>query len=220
MKGSLMSPIPRTRVLVVLLAVAALLVSAFGATGAQAARVKVTGGTTTVTPAAPVVQALTGLGVTVAPIAPATAANGTLTFPIVGGRVNTDKLRGVVRHSGGLKFSKGERCIALRHFTVVSTARGAKLYARVSRGACRVARVRTRGHKRAHRIARRVCKFQHRYPAIARLTDPQRSTDGTSVTVNLKLTAITARIVNKLAGQKLASPGTLLGTATIAPTTE
>jgi hypothetical protein len=214
------STIPRPRAFAALLAVTALVVLAFGVTGAQAARVKVTGGTTTVTPAAPVVQALTNLGVSVSPIAPATAANGTYTFPIVRGRVNTDNLRGFLVHSGGVKFAKGERSIAVRRFVIVSTKRGAKLYGRVSRGACGFARAKARGHKHAHRVVRRVCRFHHRYLAIANLTDPQRSEDGTSVTATLKLTAITARIVNRLAGQHLADPGTVLGTATIAPTTE
>jgi hypothetical protein len=214
------STIPRPRAFAALLAVTALVVLAFGATGAQAARVKVTGGTTTVTPAAPVVQTLTNLGVSVSPIDPATAANGTLTFPIVRGRVNKDNLRGFLVHSGGVKFTKGERSVALHHFVIVSTKRGAKLYGRISRGACRVARVKTRGHMRAHRVVRRVCRFHHRYLAIARLTDPLRSEDGTSVTATLKLTALSAKIVNRLAGQHLADPGTVLGTATIAPTTE
>jgi hypothetical protein len=214
------STIRRPRALAALLAVTALVVLAFGATGAQAARVKVTGGTTTVTPAAPVVQALTNLGVSVSPIDPATAASGAYTFPIVRGWVNTDNLHAFLVHSGGVKFTKGERSIALRRLVILSTKRGATLYGRVSRGACRVARVKTRGHKRAHRVVRRVCRLHHRYLPVARLVDPQRSDDGTSVTATLKLTTITAKIVNRLAGQHLVNPGTVLGTATIAPTTE
>jgi hypothetical protein len=209
----------RVRALTAALAVVSLVALALGATRAQAARVPVTGGTTTITPTAEAVQTLTSAGISASPIEPATAPNGVFTFPIARGLVNPANLRGFILHKGGVKFTKGARSFSLRRPLIVSRAQGATLNARVSPRACHIALVRTRGHRHARRLARRACRHHFRYVAVARLVDRQRAPDGTSVTATVKLTALTARLINRLAGQRIAMPGVALGTATIAPTT-
>ncbi|MGK2931582.1 MAG: hypothetical protein ACSLFD_02190 [Solirubrobacterales bacterium] len=64
-------------------------------------------------------QALTGLGVSAAPIGEATALpSGELSFPITGGRANTSTFAGVVRHSGGISLTAGSTVVELSDFTI------------------------------------------------------------------------------------------------------
>ena len=65
---------------------------------------------------------LTGLGVKVAPIGPATSANGGIAFPITGGSVASDTLAGTIEHSGGLRFSAGGTNVDVTDFVVDTTA--------------------------------------------------------------------------------------------------
>jgi hypothetical protein len=60
--------------------------------------------------------------VKVAPIAPATASDAGISFPITGGQVNSDTLAGKIDHSGGLKFSAGGKDVELTDFVVDTTA--------------------------------------------------------------------------------------------------
>lgn len=60
------------------------------------------GGTTTVDLNGNTVNALVGLGFSIAPIAPATLTGLDAVFPITGGTTTTD-----ITHSGGLAFTKG-----------------------------------------------------------------------------------------------------------------
>lgn len=64
------------------------------------------------------VAALTGLGVTPAPIRPAKAlASGELAFPIVN-RFKSALRSGVVRHSGGISLTAGSTRVELRDFDI------------------------------------------------------------------------------------------------------
>lgn len=64
-------------------------------------------------------QALTGLGVTAAPIGEATALpSGELSFPITGGKANTSTFAGVIRHSGGISLTAGSTVVELTDFTI------------------------------------------------------------------------------------------------------
>ncbi len=75
--------------------------------------------------------ALTSLGVTAAPAAPATArADGSLVFPITGGKVDIKTLAGAIRHSGGITLSKGSTQVTVERF-VIETAPSPKLTAAV-----------------------------------------------------------------------------------------
>jgi hypothetical protein len=88
-----------------------------GAHRATPASDRSTGATTlTLDPAA--VAALTGLGVTPSPIAPARAtAAGALAFPIVNSLA--DSLRtGQIRHNGGIALSAGTTTVALTDFVI------------------------------------------------------------------------------------------------------
>jgi len=62
--------------------------------------------------------ALTSLGVTVAPIKPAKASARGIAFPITGGKVNSKTLAGKIKHSGGLRFTKGSTVVELTRFTI------------------------------------------------------------------------------------------------------
>jgi hypothetical protein len=84
----------------------------------RAANVVVAGGETTLALDSGAAGALQSLGVAVAPIAPASAGSGGISFPISGGLVNGNSLQGRIGHSGGLTFSKGSTKVDLRRFTI------------------------------------------------------------------------------------------------------
>jgi hypothetical protein len=116
--------VPRFR----LALLAALAVLAFAASPASASRDRDYGVTTlALDPAA--VSALTGLGVTPAPIAPARATRGgELAFPITNPFRNALRT-GVIRHSGGISLTAGSTSVKLEDF-VIEPLRG-QLTARV-----------------------------------------------------------------------------------------
>ena len=72
---------------------------------------KIKGGSTTLEADAATLATLTGAGLALAPVTPATAIGATFAFPITKGRVHyakgKKKLSGHVDHSGGLSFAKG-----------------------------------------------------------------------------------------------------------------
>ena len=75
-------------------------------------------GATTLTLDAGAVAALTGLGVTPAPIAPAQAvAAGTLAFPITTPPIGA-LFSGAIRHSGGIALTAGATTVRLESFTI------------------------------------------------------------------------------------------------------
>ena len=192
-------------------ALLALCLMAVGATGAQAAKVKITGGTTTITPSAATSQFLTNNGIAVTPIAPATASNGAVTLPIAGGRINPTTLRGFITHRGGLKFTKGTNSLALRHFLITSTNRGAFLDATTPVRRCHAFRARRGGRTR-------VCVFRLEGVRVARLSNVVRNPDN-SVTADLLLSRQVARFINRVAGHQVVSPGANIGSAKIVATT-
>lgn len=204
----------------VLLAIAALaivaplaLAAGGSSTPTKTPKTKVTGGTTTVKPSDATTKFLSDNGVTVTPIAPATAADGNLVFPIRRGRVNTDTFQGRLFHKGGVKFSKGERSLRVRRLEIVSHRKRAVLRGVVRGLHCQKV---TRKHHRARHVCRHA---RHHRVVLAILTDLKKSEDGKSVTVTVKISRFTARVVNRLAHKVVVKPGYVLGTATIAPTT-
>lgn len=62
--------------------------------------------------------ALTSLGISVAPISPASAGSKGVKFPITGGNVNSKTLAGKIKHSGGLRFTKGSTTVDLTKYTI------------------------------------------------------------------------------------------------------
>lgn len=190
-------------------ALLALCLMAVGAAVAQAAKAKITGGTTTITPSAATTQFLTTNGIAVTALAPATLSNGVVTLPIAGGRIDPATLRGFVTHRGGLKFAKAKRSLALRHLVITNTQRGAFLDATTPVRRCRAALRPRRG---------RVCFFRAEGFRVARLSNVVRNSDN-SVTANLLLWRRAAGFINKVAGKHVVSAGANLGTAKIAATT-
>ena len=69
-------------------------------------------------------------GVSVAPIDGAEAEGRTFTFPITGGRVDSETVAGTIEHSGGIRFSAGDTTLSVEDF-VIDTEDGV-LTARVS----------------------------------------------------------------------------------------
>ena len=63
-------------------------------------------------------QALTSLGVSVAPLAPASPGASGIAFPITGGVVAAKTLVGQIRHSGGLELSRRSTKVDLRAFHI------------------------------------------------------------------------------------------------------
>jgi hypothetical protein len=85
---------------------------------ATPAQVELAGGATTLALDAGAASALASLGVAAAPIDPASAANGGLSFPITGGKLNAKSFAGSVPHSGGISLSKGSTVVELTSFTI------------------------------------------------------------------------------------------------------
>ncbi len=88
---------------------------------AAPAQVAFTGGATSLALDPGTAQALTSLGITAAPSAPATAnPDGSLAFPITGGKVNAKTLAGSITHSGGLTLTKGATAVTVTDFTIAT----------------------------------------------------------------------------------------------------
>ena len=93
------------------------------------AQIAFTGGATSLALDPGTAQALTTLGITAAPAAPATAnPDGSLAFAITGGKVDAKSLAGSITHSGGLTLSKGATTVTVTDFPI-ETAPAPKLTA-------------------------------------------------------------------------------------------
>jgi hypothetical protein len=195
----------RFRMLIAITAVAALTFTSL----AVAAVTKVTGGTTQITVSSAVSGALSANHITVAALAPATASGTTFTFPISRGHLNTQNLRGVIVHNGGLSLSNGTKTVRLRKPTIVSTKSGVSLFALV-----RGRTVRSCHHISKHRV-RCLSRTRTVTERIARVTGVKATSS--SATGKVNLTAYSAGAINALAGKKIASAGTTIGTATVTP---
>ena len=78
-----------------------------------------TGGATSLALDPGAAQALAGLGIGAAPAAPATASpDGSLAFPITGGKVDAKSLAGTITHSGGLTLTRGATAVTVSDFTI------------------------------------------------------------------------------------------------------
>jgi hypothetical protein len=75
-------------------------------------------GTTTLALDSGAAAALESLGITAAPIAPATAGDAGLAFPITSARLNGKTLAGSIPHTGGISLTKGETVVNLERFTI------------------------------------------------------------------------------------------------------
>lgn len=119
--------------------------------------------------------------------------------------------RGYILHKGGLKLTKGEKSISLRHPLVVVGKKGGVSPCRPVASATAATSAVGRHHGRRAVV---VCRSTFR--AVARLSDLTR--DGSTATATLKLTKYAARQLNKLAGAQFAHVGDLLGTGKVVVT--
>ena len=85
---------------------------------ATPAQVELAGGATRLALDPGAAAALASLGVQAAPVAPASAADGGLSFPITRGKLDAKSFAGSFRHSGGIRLSKGSTAVELTSFTV------------------------------------------------------------------------------------------------------
>ncbi len=76
------------------------------------------GGKTVLAPEAATFETLTGAGVTVAPSGDADAGSSGISFPITGGRVNVEDVKGKIKHSGGLTFSGNGTSLTVENFVI------------------------------------------------------------------------------------------------------
>jgi hypothetical protein len=130
---------PRTRRAAAVLAASAV---AAPAAAAQAAPIKVTGAESVVTLDGPAVQTLTSNGVGVSAVGPATLDGASATFPVRGGRLNARITKGVVRHAGGIRFTKEGRSLVVRRPVTVVAGNAAFLAVRRNGTLVRVFRLR------------------------------------------------------------------------------
>lgn len=90
-------------------------------TTTAAAPAQIVGKSTTVVLNPATAQILKASGITLAPIAPASAKKGLLVFPESGGHIVVATLTGTVEHTGGLMLSHNGKSVQLTDF-VVNTA--------------------------------------------------------------------------------------------------
>jgi hypothetical protein len=155
---------------------------------AQAKPLHVTGTKTTITPSAQATHFLSARHITVTALGPATISGGSLTLPISGGFVTKSAKSGLLRHEGGVQFSKGSHSVAVRRFVLIANAHRGILTATVA----------------GHRII------------IARLIDITRTVSGKSGTLTgeLTLSAAAAHRIDRLFGKHVVSAGADLGSLT------
>jgi Htaa len=85
---------------------------------ARPAQVQLAGGATTLALDQGAAQALESLNIQAAPIDPASAGGAGLSFPITGGKANARTFAGSIRHSGGIRLSRGDTVVDLTAFTI------------------------------------------------------------------------------------------------------
>ena len=152
-----------------------------------------TGGATSLALDPGAAQALAGLGISAAPAAPATASpDGSLAFPITGGKVDAKSLAGTITHGGGLTLTKGATAVTVSDFTI-ETAPAPKLTALLG-----------------------AARFDL---ATLDLSAAKVATSGRAVSVGpvtAKLTKAAADRLNQAFGTTAFAEGLTLGTATVA----
>ena len=92
------------------------------ATTAETTTLTLTGESTTLALDPATATVLTDNDIAVAPIAPATAGDAGISFPITGGQVDAQTLAGTIEHSGGLRFSAGGTDLDLTDFVIDTSA--------------------------------------------------------------------------------------------------
>jgi hypothetical protein len=112
---------PKARELKTALSLLALVALVGVSTTASAQTTQLSGVKTSVELDPGFVGALVDLGVSPAPIFPATLMGATASFPIPGGVVDTTDLRGDIFHTGGLSLTAGDTMVQLLNFVIDTT---------------------------------------------------------------------------------------------------
>jgi len=164
--------------------------TATSTTASASASVPVVGKSTSVVVNPATAQALRQAGITITPVAPATA-HTVLLFPVSGGQVVVATLAGTIEHSGGLILSHGAKSVQLANFTVDTSTK--QLTALVA--------------------GQRVPIFELNLASLKRATGP----NGTVIASNIKmtLTAQAATALNSALGLSSFVPGLPFGVATV-----
>ena len=114
----------RGRMLPVAIVAAALLALMITAPFASAAAPSpLTSGTTTLTLNKSFVKMAKTLGIGITPFKPSKVKGSKISFPVTGGELELPTGAGTITHSGGLKIKWGKKSVALKSFTVSTTAK-------------------------------------------------------------------------------------------------
>ncbi len=172
-------------------AIALLVIACLGAFSAHSAKANPIGsGETSVKLRPSVAKLLKKNGVAVTPLKPAKVKKGAIAFPVTGGNLDPASGAGQIRHSGGLRFSAGNRNLVARGF-IIRTKAGL-LSGKVK-------------NKRVNLFRVDLKK--------ARITRP-----GLDVMVRgatLSLTGTSASALNQTFGVRLFKPGLVVGSAVV-----
>jgi hypothetical protein len=155
---------------------------------AQAKTDRVVGGHASVTPSAQITVFLRSRGITVTPIGAMKVGNGSLTMPMVSGKVDPENMQGTMVTSGGLEYSNGSKHVRIHGYRLAHTSHGARLTAVVN----------------GHRIL---------IATMVGTTVKMSGKTGT-MTGGLKLSAAWAKLINHLVGRQVVHPGEDLGDLT------
>ncbi len=193
----------------------------------DANKIKVTGGDTKLALNDAAKTGLSSQGITLTAIAPATLADGTLTFPIAGGKLKTTGTTGFLAHKGGVTFTKGDRSLKLRGVTLGTNGHGAgAVWALVGHRA-RFA-FKHGGHKLAHashhgRRGARHVRWHWRWHVarVLALTNVKRTdeTGKSTITADAALTKQGAMLLDRKLNTTAFSAGDAVGTVTSTATT-
>lgn len=152
---------------------------------AQAKTEKVVGGHVTVRASMQIAAFLVSRGITVTPIGPATAGNGSLGMPMVGGTVTVPTMGGTMNASGGVQYKNGSKVVRV-HSYVLSHKNGKALLSAIVNG---------------HRIV------------IATMSAPTVHMSKTKGTMSggLHISATWAKLINHLVGIHVVHAGETIG---------
>ncbi|HEY4276849.1 MAG TPA: hypothetical protein VGM91_01445 [Conexibacter sp.] len=174
--------------LAVALGVTASLAVVAGPALAASPTVRLSGGTTTLHVADGAAHSLRAAGVAVRVTKPATEHGQTIVLPIRGGSLNPANGKGTIAHKGGVTFAKGSVRVALSNLTIDTRKR---TFAATARGTTL---------------------------ALATISGGKMTRRGAVAGVQLKATTIGALALDSAFGTRAFHQGTLLATATVAPT--
>ncbi len=141
----------------------------------QAKTERIVGGHATVTPSARITTFLRSRGITVTPIGAMKVGDGSLTMPMVGGKMRVPSMQGTMNTGGGLEYTNGSKKVVVHGYRLTHIGHIAKLTAVVN----------------GHRIL------------IATMASPKTHMSGKTGTMSggLRISAAWAHLINRLVGK-------------------